>query len=108
MSQAISFAKSINENKTDFIFLAIPSTKQNWLGPELLKLCPHTTIIGVGGTFDYLSQRKRRAPMVIQHMHLEWLWRLCTEPRTASRYLVIYPLGLFLFFTSKLAQLGKK
>ncbi|HEY4027097.1 MAG TPA: WecB/TagA/CpsF family glycosyltransferase, partial [Candidatus Dormibacteraeota bacterium] len=36
--------------------------------------------IGVGGTFDFLAGRVRRAPAWLREAHLEWLWRLLLQP----------------------------
>lgn len=41
--------------------------------------------IGVGAAFDFLSGDKRQAPSLFQRAGLEWLFRLCTEPRRLWR-----------------------
>lgn len=41
--------------------------------------------IGVGAAFDFLSGDKRQAPALFQRAGLEWLFRLCTEPRRLWR-----------------------
>jgi len=38
-------------------------------------------IMGVGGTFDVLAGRVRRAPKWVQNLGLEWVYRLVQEPR---------------------------
>jgi N-acetylglucosaminyldiphosphoundecaprenol N-acetyl-beta-D-mannosaminyltransferase len=38
-------------------------------------------IMGVGGTFDVLAGRVRRAPRWVQDVGLEWVYRLVQEPR---------------------------
>ncbi len=38
-------------------------------------------IMGVGGTFDVLAGRVRRAPRWVQNLGLEWVYRLVQEPR---------------------------
>jgi N-acetylglucosaminyldiphosphoundecaprenol N-acetyl-beta-D-mannosaminyltransferase len=44
---------------------------------------------GVGGSFDVLAGKVRRAPLVWQRLGLEWLYRVCQEPRRLwRRYLV--------------------
>jgi N-acetylglucosaminyldiphosphoundecaprenol N-acetyl-beta-D-mannosaminyltransferase len=45
--------------------------------------------IGVGGTFDYLSGRVRRAPAWMRRAGLEWLFRLVREPWRARRMSVL-------------------
>lgn len=44
--------------------------------------------VGVGAAFDFLSGRVPQAPRWVQRCGLEWLFRLCTEPRRLGpRYL---------------------
>ncbi len=46
-------------------------------------------MIGVGAAFDFLSFRKRQAPVWMRERGLEWLFRLLQEPqRLWKRYLV--------------------
>lgn len=37
--------------------------------------------IGVGGTLDFLAGAQTRAPVWVQQLSLEWLWRMGTNPR---------------------------
>ena len=44
---------------------------------------------GVGGSFDILAGKVHRAPERLQRLGLEWLYRVCQEPRRLwRRYLV--------------------
>jgi N-acetylglucosaminyldiphosphoundecaprenol N-acetyl-beta-D-mannosaminyltransferase len=45
--------------------------------------------IGVGGTFDFLAGRVRRAPRWLREVHLEWLWRLALQPARVRRMAVL-------------------
>lgn len=46
-------------------------------------------MIGVGAAFDYHAGTIKRAPRWMQNAGLEWLHRLCSEPRRLwRRYLV--------------------
>ncbi|GIV16021.1 MAG: N-acetylmannosaminyltransferase [Armatimonadota bacterium] len=45
--------------------------------------------IGVGGTFDVLSGRVRRAPLWMQRMGMEWLWRVGHNPRKISKVMLL-------------------
>lgn len=52
-------------------------------------------MIGVGAAFDYHAGVIRRAPRWMQNSGLEWLHRLCSEPRRLwRRYLVTNTLFL--------------
>jgi N-acetylglucosaminyldiphosphoundecaprenol N-acetyl-beta-D-mannosaminyltransferase len=43
--------------------------------------------VGVGGSFDVLAGKVRRAPRWLQRVGLEWLFRMAQEPRRlAGRY----------------------
>jgi len=35
----------------------------------------------VGGSFDVLSGKKKRAPEIIRKLNLEWLYRILQEPK---------------------------
>ena len=49
--------------------------------PQLhVKVCQ-----GVGGTFDVLAGRVKRAPWLFRTVHLEWLYRLLSQPSRLTR-----------------------
>lgn len=49
----------------------------------------HAVMIGVGAAFDYHAGTIDRAPRWMQDAGLEWLHRLCSEPRRLwRRYMV--------------------
>jgi N-acetylglucosaminyldiphosphoundecaprenol N-acetyl-beta-D-mannosaminyltransferase len=53
--------------------------------------------MGVGAAFDFLAGTKARVPRWMQHFGLEWLFRLCQEPRRlTARYLRTNSLFLLL------------
>ncbi|WP_339367197.1 WecB/TagA/CpsF family glycosyltransferase, partial [Picosynechococcus sp. PCC 7002] len=50
---------------------------------------PHSTWIGLGGSFDVWAGVKQRAPKLWQKLHLEWLYRLYQEPWRWRRMLAL-------------------
>ncbi|WP_022723580.1 WecB/TagA/CpsF family glycosyltransferase [Rhodopseudomonas sp. B29] len=53
-----------------------------------------------GGLFDFLSGSKPRAPLWMQNVGLEWLWRMGLEPRRLGmRYLKTNPYAMYLLLT---------
>ncbi|HCU71111.1 MAG TPA: hypothetical protein DIC35_05180 [Candidatus Moranbacteria bacterium] len=52
--------------------------------------------IGVGGSFDFLTGKIKRAPKIFQKIGLEWLWRFFQEPRYRARRIfravIIFPI----------------
>jgi N-acetylglucosaminyldiphosphoundecaprenol N-acetyl-beta-D-mannosaminyltransferase len=80
---------AVRATSPDFLFLAIPSPhKEFWLAEHLDELgVPF--VVGVGGSFDVLAGKVRRAPVWLQRLGCEWLYRLLQEPgRMWKRYLV--------------------
>lgn len=60
-------------------------------------------VFGVGALFDFVSGSVQRAPMMVRHLKLEWVWRLIQEPsRLWYRYIVGNPVFLFHVFRYKL------
>jgi N-acetylglucosaminyldiphosphoundecaprenol N-acetyl-beta-D-mannosaminyltransferase len=45
--------------------------------------------VGVGGSFDVWAGEVKRAPRWIQTIHLEWFYRLCSNPSRWRRQLVL-------------------
>ncbi len=73
--------KAINNSGAEILLVALGMPKQEkWIYNNLKKLPAIKLAIGVGGAFDFISGRVRRAPRFVQKMGLEWLWRLFTQP----------------------------
>ena len=73
----------------DITFVGITSPKKE----ELIEFFRHRGLtgvfVGVGGSFDVVSGSLARAPLWMQRMGLEWLFRLVQEPgRLFARYAV--------------------
>lgn len=76
---------AINTSKADIIFIALGSPKQElWIKENIEKVTPKI-FLGVGGSFDVLSGRIKRAPEWMQKIGLEWLYRLILEPKRIFR-----------------------
>lgn len=51
--------------------------------------------LGVGGSFDYLTGKLKRAPQCLRVVGLEWLWRLILQPNRFHRIFtatIIFPI----------------
>jgi N-acetylglucosaminyldiphosphoundecaprenol N-acetyl-beta-D-mannosaminyltransferase len=59
-----------------------------WIHRNLARL-PVAIAMGVGGAFDFLSGRQRRAPRFMRRMGLEWLYRLYRQPWRWRRMLAL-------------------
>ena len=55
--------------------------------------------MGVGGSFDYLTGKIRRAPVFMRKFGLEWLWRFLRQPWRLGRILravIVFPVRVIL------------
>jgi N-acetylglucosaminyldiphosphoundecaprenol N-acetyl-beta-D-mannosaminyltransferase len=92
--------KKINLSKTQILFCALGSPKQElWYKKNKDKL-NISVCIGVGGSFDIISGLKKRAPGWMINSGLEWLYRLICEPKRFMRMLAI-PKLIFLVYKAK-------
>ncbi len=71
--------------KCDILFVAFGSPKQEkWIYENLPKIDVRV-VIGVGGAFDFISGKVRRAPVFVRRLGLEWLFRLIIQPWRIKR-----------------------
>ena len=79
----------IGNSGARLLFVAITSpSKENFINrwKDLLRV---DFVMGVGGTFDVVAGKVRRAPRWMQRSGLEWVFRVLQEPRRMwKRYLV--------------------
>ena len=79
----------IRAANADVLCVAYGAPAQDlWIYRNLARL-PVAVAMGVGGAFDFLSGRQRRAPRIMQRIGLEWLYRLYREPWRWRRMLAI-------------------
>jgi len=83
---------AINAARPDIVWIGLSTPKQEfWMASHLGRI-EAPLMIGVGAAFDFLSGTKRQAPRWMQRSGLEWLFRLCSEPRRLwRRYAYIVP-----------------
>jgi len=87
--ESVKIAHDIQLSEADMLFLGMPTPAKEifistW-GPSLDVPLLH----GVGGSFDVVAGVTKRASRAWQRLGLEWLVRLCQEPRRLwRRYLV--------------------
>lgn len=88
-AEEAAVVKEIAASAPDLLFLALPSpAKEHFVLRNQSKLGVGLAF-GVGGSFDVISGRLKRAPVWIQKLGLEWCYRFVQEPRRLlKRYLV--------------------
>ncbi|MEM7726710.1 MAG: WecB/TagA/CpsF family glycosyltransferase [Cyanobacteria bacterium P01_A01_bin.45] len=94
--------ETIKEKNTQILIIGMGVPRQENFIKNNLKESGINLAIGVGGSFQVIAGRKKRAPFWMQEAGLEWLYRLIQEPRRLwKRYLVtnsqfIYRLSIFI------------
>lgn len=81
--------EAIREAAPDLLFVARGADTQE---PWIVKYRQHLgvpLIMGVGGSFDVISGRLKRAPVFFQRLRLEWFYRLLQEPKRYKRMLAL-------------------
>ena len=93
--------EKINASGADIIWVGLGAPKQeNWMYDHRDKV--RGVMIGVGAGFDYHAGNIKRAPMWMQKLSLEWLYRLMQDPkRLFKRYLVTNTRYLWLTRTKR-------
>ena len=85
---AVALAR-IREAGAQLVLVAYGHPKQEaWIARNR-ELLPAAVAIGVGGAFDFISGRVRRAPRWMRRAGLEWLYRLARQPWRARRMLAL-------------------
>lgn len=73
----------------DILFVARGAdTQEPWIARYKERLGV-PVMMGVGGTFDVVSGKTKRAPKAFQKLRLEWLYRLLREPTRFKRMLAL-------------------
>lgn len=94
-----AIVERINQSGAGTVWVSLGCPKQEqWMANHRGRI--NAVMVGVGAAFDYHAGTIRRAPLWMQKSGLEWLYRLCSEPRRLwKRYLVTN--SLFIFFAFK-------
>ena len=86
---AAAIVEQIRQTKSDIVMVAFNFPRQELWITENLSATGASVGIGLGGTFNYVTGRFRRAPRFMRRMGLEWLFRFATQPTRAKRMLAI-------------------
>jgi len=71
----------IREAKPDLLFLGMGSPMKERFADRYASELGATVIQGVGGSFDVMADLVKRAPVWVQRIGMEWLFRVLQEPR---------------------------
>jgi len=79
--------RRLAEAKPDILFTAFGAPKQDKFNHMHVKTWKVPVAIGIGGTLDFIAGVQTRAPVWVQKLQCEWLWRWGSDPkRLTKRY----------------------
>ena len=89
--------KEINEFGPKLLFVTLGARfQEKFIYTHLDKIPSVRVAMGVGGTFDFLTEKIERAPIWMRKMEFEWLWRLIKEPKFRIKRIfkavIVFPL----------------
>ena len=83
--------QQLREANVVFVALGAPA-QEKWIYKNLPHLPNCKVIIGIGGSFDFITGDIKRAPLFMRKTGLEWMYRLYLQP---SRWRRMLKLPLF-------------
>jgi exopolysaccharide biosynthesis WecB/TagA/CpsF family protein len=93
---ANSISDQIRQSGAQIVFVGLGCPRQEVWAYEFRDRLG-VPVLAVGAAFPFLAGTLRQAPKWMQDRGLEWLFRLCMEPRRLwRRYLLLSPAYLFL------------
>lgn len=99
----------INNSGADVLLVALGTPfQEKWIIENKDKINV-PVIIAVGSGLDFLADVKKRAPLWMRKIGLEWFYRLFQEPkRLWKRYIIGIPVFMFHIFLQKAKLMLKK
>ncbi|MBI3331380.1 WecB/TagA/CpsF family glycosyltransferase [Candidatus Peregrinibacteria bacterium] len=95
-ADAPEILRRINAAEPHVLLVAFGSPAQDlWIDRYKQDLHSVRLAMGIGGAFDFLSGKAKRAPNAFRMLGLEWLWRVMREPTRIKRIwnaVVVFPL----------------
>ncbi len=95
---------AINAARPHIVWVGLSTPKQErWMAGHLGRI-DTPVMIGVGAAFDFLAGTQPEAPRWMQRCGLEWLFRLCSEPRRLWRRYAYIVLGFAFLAVGELVR----
>jgi N-acetylglucosaminyldiphosphoundecaprenol N-acetyl-beta-D-mannosaminyltransferase len=95
--EEIEIKRTIREAKPDYLWVCFGAPKQEYWMEANHASFPESLLVGIGAGFAYHAGELRRAPLIVQRLACEWVWRLMQDPmRLWKRYLKTNPVFIYL------------
>lgn len=94
-SEEETIISKIKECNPDGLFVALGCPKQELFIKKYMDILECHVFMGVGGSFDVVSGKIKRAPGIFIKLNLEWFYRIMKEPKRIVRLGVIFKFLLY-------------
>lgn len=85
----ITITNKISRFNPHFLLVALGSPKQEiWILSNLAAINANI-IIGIGGSLEFIAGIQKRAPVILQKLCLEWLYRVIMQPQRIKRQIIV-------------------
>lgn len=85
MNNCDYIVEEIKEKSPYALFIAMGAPRQENFIIKYMDELPCSIFMGVGGSFDVISGKLKRAPQWMRNLGLEWLYRTIKEPSRVKR-----------------------
>jgi N-acetylglucosaminyldiphosphoundecaprenol N-acetyl-beta-D-mannosaminyltransferase len=86
--------EAIKATEPDIVLVGLGFPKQEYWIRQNINLFDKGLFIGLGGSFDILAGKAKRAPLIWQKLKIEWLHRLLQNPSRWRRMLALPAFGV--------------
>ncbi|MFW8592243.1 WecB/TagA/CpsF family glycosyltransferase [Glaciecola sp. 2405UD65-10] len=76
----------VKQLNPDVLFLAVGSPQQEKFAYALQTKLNHGVALCIGASILFITGEEKRAPVIFQKLHIEWLFRMIVAPRLIKRY----------------------
>ncbi len=81
--------QNIRSSQPTFLFVAFSSPKKEYFVNKYKNTLQVPFTMGIGGSFDVIAGKTKRAPLILQKIGMEWFYRFVQEPRRMfQRYII--------------------
>lgn len=100
-------ASRINEFQPNIIWVSLGAPKQEVFISKLYPYINQGVLFAIGAAFNFFLEdnKNQRAPQWMRKIHLEWLYRVCKEPRRVGKravdYFILLPKLIIMEFKNK-------
>lgn len=79
--QARGFLAALTGSGAGLCFLALGAPKQEEFAALGRQIAPNIGFVSIGAGLDFIAGSQTRAPIWVQKLALEWVWRMLSSPR---------------------------